>query len=110
MSPKVVCQQSFFTLAVHLSAKADFLFCYLVLFVRPGWHGLLTHSAYFFDQAHFGCVGFFQIACGVFYDGKQRGYSVFDLRICIEAPHDGFVARYLRFCHGLAFRWDKFLV
>jgi hypothetical protein len=99
----------FFTLALHLSAPANLLFGYPVLFVRPGLHGLLTHSAYLIDKAHLGSIGFFQGSGGVLYDSKQCCYSVFDLRVGIETPHEDFVARHLLFSHGFAFTWNKFV-
>ena len=71
MSPKVVCQQSFFTLAMDLPVLTNGLRRFLHLPGGPGLHGPLSHAAYLFDQTHLGPIGLFQVAPGVFYHGQQ---------------------------------------
>jgi hypothetical protein len=57
MSPKVVCQQSFFSVAVGLPAQTNLLLALLNLPVGPRLHGFLPHAADFFNQTHLGGVG-----------------------------------------------------
>ena len=56
ISPKVVCQRSFFTLAVCSSAVAYFFFGLAHLALGPGLQGVSAQAAYFLDQPVFGVI------------------------------------------------------
>lgn len=99
MSPKVVCQQSFFTLALYLSAASKFLLRLLHLPLGPRLHRLLAQPADLFDQPHFGRIGFLQIPGRIVYHRQQCRYPVLDLRVRVEPPQNRLVAQLRRFLH-----------
>ena len=57
MSPKVVCQQSFFTLPVCPPCASYLLLGLLHLALRPGLHGFLTQAAHLLYQTLLCIIG-----------------------------------------------------
>jgi len=79
MSPKVVCQQSFFTLSVHPPTVAQLLLGQLHLALRPCLQRLLPQPPELIGQSLLGVIGALQIPVGVLHHPKQCRYALTDL-------------------------------
>lgn len=101
ISPKVVCQHSFFTLAPDLSAATKLLLQAIHLPLGPRLQRLLAHPRDLFDQPQLGRISFFQLPRRILHNGQQRCNPIPDLWVRIEPLQNLRLAQLRRVHHHL---------
>lgn len=87
MSPKVVCQQSFFTSAPNTSALFELLRGLLYLVLGPALKRIMPGATHHLDDLHFRSIRSLELAALIF-DGQNQGLnSTSQIRICTQSPY-----------------------
>jgi len=87
MSPKVVCQQSFFTFAPYARFLPDGLRGLVDLARGPGLQGDLAGAAHLFDDSHFRRIGQLELPCFALYGQQQGFHAAAQLRMRTQPSH-----------------------
>lgn len=87
ISQKVVCQQSFFTLAPYASGLFDFLRSFVHLPFGPGLKRNLAGLTHFLNNPHFSRIGTLQIPCLIFDRQQQRLHSTSQIRMRTQSSY-----------------------
>ena len=96
ISPNFVCQQSFFTLAVHPGLTANVPLGCLDPLVGPSLQRLAAQKPHLLDQPLFGRVRLTEVAAEVPHRANYRRHSVAKTRIRPEKGQKRFVAEFRR--------------
>lgn len=92
MSPKVVCQQSFFTLAPYTRFLPHFLRGFVNLARSPGLQGDLAGAAHLFDNTHFRRIRLLQFPCFVLNCQQQGLHAAAQFRVGAQPSHQLLIA------------------
>ena len=102
MSPNFVCQQSFFTLAVHTGLAANAPLRRLDPTVRPTLQRLAAQKPHLLDKPLLGHVRLPKLAVKVPYRANDRRQPVAKMRVRLQKRQKRFVADFHR-RHGAEF-------
>jgi hypothetical protein len=103
ISPNFVCQESFFTLAMHMRLLTNFSFRRFDLLLRPPLQGLPPKKPHFLDQPLFDRVRLLEISLRVLYRADYRRESLSKIGMGAQKRQKSFVTNF-RCRHLLNFR------